>query len=245
MIVAALVACGFSASADTLTLTGTIRDFKTEHPDFEGFIGGLETGIVKDTLGVDGKPVYFSDTLTTPSTSGKENFDQWYNNVAGVNSSKSHSITLDNGAALPGGVYSFSDSSFFPIDGELFGNEGNSHNYHFTFELNTVFTYQPGQTFTFNGDDDLWVFIDGKLALDLGGVHSALTGSIDLDTLDLTAGNDYDFDLFFAERHTTESNFRIDTSIQLRPEQVPDVGSSIGLMSIALGAVLGLRRKIS
>ena len=53
---------------------------------------------------------------------------------------------------------------------------------------------------------------------DLGGVHPAITGSVDLDAaaaaLGIVAGNTYDFDLFFAERHLVASNFRIDTSIE-------------------------------
>lgn len=61
------------------------------------------------------------------------------------------------------------------------------------------------------------MFVNNRLALDLGGVHSAETGSIDFDEvaaqLGLVKGHTYDFDIFQAERHTTRSNFRIETSI--------------------------------
>jgi len=50
-------------------------------------------------------------------------------------------------------------------------------------------------------------------AMDLGGLHSMVSGAIDLDTLGLTAGNDYTLDVFHAERCDSGSNFRIDTSI--------------------------------
>lgn len=194
------------------TLTGTVRDFKASHPDFEYTIG-VDPGIVQKALGADGKPVYASAT-TTPTTNGKASFDQWYNDVPGVNQKKHHAITLTN---TGGNTWTYSSNAFFPIDGELFGNEGNAHNYHFTYELATKFRYEGGEVFTFTGDDDLFVFINGKLGIDLGGVHGAMSGTINLDAsaseLGISVGNVYALDFFFAERHTSESNFRIDTSI--------------------------------
>lgn len=194
------------------TLTGVVRDFQASHPDFE-YVIQSDPGIVESTIGPNLKPVYAGNP-TTPTTNGKQYFDQWYSDVPGTNQSEQLSITLTQGA---GSIYTYDSSSFFPVDGKLFGNEGNSHNYHFTFELHTKFEYLGGEVFTFTGDDDLWVFINGKLGIDLGGVHGAMTGQIDLDAqagqLGITPGNVYTLDFFFAERHTSESNFRIDTSI--------------------------------
>jgi fibro-slime domain-containing protein len=59
----------------------------------------------------------------------------------------------------------------------------------------------------------VWVFIDGKLAMDLGGLHGPVAGAINLDTLGLTVGQQYTLDVFHAERCDSGSNFRIDTSI--------------------------------
>jgi len=109
----------------------------------------------------------------------------------------------------------FNNNSFFPINGLGFGNEGRSQNYHFTLQHGGLFKYRGGEVFRFTGDDDLWVFIDGKLVIDLGGIHQSLSRSVSLDSLGLTVGNPYRFDLFFAERQTSQSNFRMQTSILL------------------------------
>ena len=190
----------------------TIRDFHASHPDFESYIGS-DPGIVEVDLGVDEKPVY-AGQAGNPSTTGKDNFDQWYRDVPGVNMAISSALQLVE--TMPG-IWVFDDQNFFPIDGQGFGNEGNAHNYHFTLELHTKFTYLGGEQFTFRGDDDVFVFMNGKLAIDLGGVHSPQMATIDLDAqaanLGLVVGNTYDLDLFFAERHTVLSSFRIETTI--------------------------------
>jgi fibro-slime domain-containing protein len=207
------------AGASSFELRGTVRDFQDSHPDFESYLGS-DPGIVQVLLGADRKPVY-AGRAGNPSTTGQAEFDQWYRDVAGVNLPQEFAITLDNSASADPTVYTYSSDAFFPIDRQLWGNQGRAHNFHFTYELHSRFTYRTGQFFRFVGDDDLWVFIDGRLVIDLGGTHGSLAGSIDLDTLALTDGSNYDFDLFFAERHTAESHFRVDTSILLEATATP------------------------
>jgi fibro-slime domain-containing protein len=193
-------------------LTATVRDFSSDHPDFEYVIQD-DRGLVADQLGADGKPVYTGDP-TTPTTNGQEFFDQWYRDVDGVNVPFEIDLVLvDNGD----GTWTYDNSEFFPLDDMGFGNEGRSHNYHFTLELHSEFTYEGGEVFSFTGDDDLFTFINGTLVMDLGGVHGPQNASVDLDQvaaeLGLEPGQSYPIDFFFAERHTSMSNFRIDTTI--------------------------------
>ena len=164
----------------------------------------------------------------------EQSFRLWYRDDPRYNNSKLLDITLDR---QPDGSYVFdSDVSefyaqrdgFFPIDHELYGNSGNGgpdHNYHFTYELKTEFTYEANgaQVFTFRGDDDVWVFINGRMVIDLGGVHGAIEQTVDLNRLNLEDGEVYELAFFFAERHRTASNFRITTNLRLQSVTLPTV----------------------
>lgn len=166
------------------------------------------------------------------ATTTASNFAQWWRDVPGVNVSMQLPIRL---VRNPGtNIYTFNDRTdpqysslggFFPINGQLYGNSaGDNKNFHFTFELDTQFVYKrgAGQVFTFTGDDDVFVFIDGKCVIDIGGVHAAVTQTIDLDRLEWLEDNKkYNLKFFFAERHRTQSNFRIDTTLQLQNVQLP------------------------
>jgi fibro-slime domain-containing protein len=87
------------------------------------------------------------------------------------------------------------------------------HNQHFCFESHAPFVYRPGMNFFFRGDDDIWVFINDKLVIDLGGTHLAAPGHVGLDTLGLTEGEKYQIDIFFCDRRTDMSNIRIKTNM--------------------------------
>lgn len=165
-----------------------------------------------------------------------DSFNQWYNDVAGVNTSKTVNLSLKRTANTNRYVFdSAADEpyktrgGFFPINGELYGNYGNNSagkmsNFHFTTEIDTEFVFEKGkgQVFTFTGDDDVWVFIAGKLVIDLGGLHSKSEQTIDLDRLSwLNDGQVYSLKVYHAERRTSESNFRVETSIKLRQVEAP------------------------
>lgn len=218
-------------SPEAITLVGTIRDFSDQHDDFERNPGdrssdgtvfkyGNDKGITTSDIGSDSKPVYAGGSF---STTTEENFNQWYNDVPGVNQSKEFPIKLQK---QDNGVYRYENTDFFPINGELMGNEGRNKNFHFTFELHNQFTYKGGEIFNFSGDDDVWVYINGKKVIDIGGVHSREDASVDLDSvaseIGLVEGNTYSFDFFFAERHTTQSNFIIETTLDLESATFAD-----------------------
>lgn len=186
-----------------------------EHPDFEDTIGD-DRGLVRTTIGADRKPIYAHQGRSPGGTvSGGSSFDQWYRDVAGTNLRFEEVLPL---VENPPGTFTFEDLDFYPLDGKGFPNtEVNGHNYHFTTEIHGTFQYRGGEVFTFTGDDDVFIFVNDKLALDLGGVHGVQAQTIDFDTmasaLGLTVGNQYKIDVFHAERHTTESNFKMTTTI--------------------------------
>ncbi len=195
-------------------LMATFRDFKADHPDFEEAEIGDDRGFVQVDLGADNLPVYApaGSTLTVDSPAS---FAQWYRDVAGVNMKFTQPLPL---VENPPGTFTFDDSSFFPLDGMGFPNEEVlGHNFHFTTEIHGTFVYHGGEMFTFTGDDDVWVFVNKKRALDLGGVHGAEMSTIDFDAraaeLGIAINGTYQLDVFHAERHTSESNFRMVTTI--------------------------------
>ncbi len=197
-------------------ILGVVRDFKRGdreggHPDFETYTGNGEKGIVEETLGEDLKPVHASGDHEFTTTTA--DFDQWYRNTEGVNRAYLTSFSFEPND----GVLTFQSDAFFPLDGEGFGNQELDHNFGFTTEIHTEFRYLGGETFSFTGDDDLWVFINRKLAIDLGGLHPEMSDSISLDEvaeeLGIEKGQTYALDLFHAERHSDASNFRVDTNL--------------------------------
>lgn len=214
--------------AHTIELNGIIRDFSSDHPDFEGAITGLQTGCVQNLLGNNGTPL----ASNSSSNCAISQLEDWYSDTHPSCFFKTHTITLDNGQTNPGGVYLIEDNNFFPIDNELDGNEGRSHNYHFTFEARFMFAYQAGQTVAFHGDDDVWIFVNNKLIIDLGGVHSAIGAQVALQDiaadLGLVEGEIYSFALFFAERHTFGSHFKLELG-----DIIPfAAGTNMGLMNM-------------
>ncbi len=224
---ACAVESGFTCSSTapsepaSVAIAVVYRDFRGNdlaggHADFENH-NGVDRGIVATMLNpVTGKPVY-AGTPTTPTTSGATAFNQWYKDTAGVNMTYGEQLVLDRTAPA---TYVFDNGAFFPLDGRGFVGAGteparnNGHNFSFTSELRYWFEYKGGEVLSFRGDDDVWVFINRKLAVNLGGVHGAENGEVILNaanatTLGLTIGGTYEAVVLQAERHTTASSYKL------------------------------------
>jgi fibro-slime domain-containing protein len=209
------------------------------HPDFECPTDGkLTLGVVLDTLDAkERKPQYNTAVDTTLShTSTKANFDTWYRDTD-YDKTIVDSLTL---IGQPNGTFVYDHSSyysqdlkmwlrpaFFPLDNRGWAapggpevpflgvtTDGTRHNFSFTSELRYWFEFKGNEYLDFIGDDDVWVFLNGKLAVDLGGIHEAREGSITLDAatatkFNLTKGKVYEIALFQAERKQTQSSYKL------------------------------------
>lgn len=193
-------------------LAVTYRDFTSSHPDFEHG-NADDRGLVMTDLGTDHKPQY-APAGATATVSGKVSFDQWYRDTPNVNLTIPGVLVLTE---APAGTFTFSDQAFFPLDGQGFPETFLGHNFHFTTEIHATFVYRGGEVFTFTGDDDVFVFVNRKLALDLGGVHGTESAMVNFDAkaaeLGLAINGTYEIAVFHAERHTSESHFQMSTTI--------------------------------
>ena len=197
----------------------TLRDFHSTHPDFERPGSGdlSELGLVEPLLGSDDTPT-FAHPGASNTITGSDTFAEWYHDVPGVNVTIPYQMQLTPSPDKPG-FFQYGSQDFFPLDGDErgFGDEGQTHDFDFTLATKFTFHYLGGEVFRFIGDDDLWIFINRHLAIDIGGLHQSKTGEVYLDDraaeLHIERGNSYELHLFFAERHVINSDFFIETTI--------------------------------
>lgn len=254
-----------SALAFPLDFNITVRDFRgagsANNPDFNNTnISGLKTGMVSNTLDANGKPVYIGiggGSNAAGNVQSAATFAAWYGNCDGSAFScvSQNTVTLTANVDA-NDVLTYSSNAYFPLDAitnsaiwDRAGAAANlNHNYFFTSELNLQLVYDPTKAnqFSFTGDDDVWVFINGNLVLDLGGIHGATTGGFDLDNLAAGLGLDpfevYSFTMFHAERHHTESNLSITSTLGQPLNRVPEP-EILALLGLGLLGVAGSRKR--
>lgn len=223
------------------SLSIAVRDFSINHPDFEpgaqaaGDIARL--GMVANTLGPDRKPI------KGPSPAPYQTvFVSWFNTdsanadttLRNYETCRELPLSIRKDGNWEYDSYREASHSYFPIDDfNRFGEKSQSmyvdrstgsfrtdsagavHNFSFCMELHAEFIHEAGHFLEVEGDDDIWVFINNKLALDLGGIHEPVSGAVHLNTLGLVPGQRYPFDLFYCERQSQGSSLHIKTSLSL------------------------------
>lgn len=226
------------------TATSATIDGKT----FNG-CQGLVKGMVEPVLGTNGVPVRSATFPDTACTTAKD-LNNWFlpQKIFGEHTNatcRDVALALDNEGFWLADYYEDQQTKvagFFPIDdfthldtakqipnpkweGLNVDWRGSKRNYSFSMVVQAEFEYVKGQYFEFRGDDDVWVFINNKLVVDIGGVHGPLEGSVDLDTIGvkdgtpLVEGTTYPFHIFFAERNCCGSNFMMRTSMDLQTQR--------------------------
>ncbi len=210
----------------------TVYDHDTG-PEFDTFNNApmVIKGMVQDTLDPNGRPVFKAipgmNNGCTECGWFNQNIDEWW--------SEEHAVAVYF-AVLKFehqgiGEYRYENSDFYPLN-EYVSHEGSNAsrdvitgvvpaalNYSFTVHMQRVFEYDTcaNQKFIFNATDDIFVFLNGHLVIDKGGINTpeeqSFVLSEEVAKLGLAHGDQIYFDIFTAHRTDHDSQLTLTTSI--------------------------------
>ena len=142
----------------------------------------VEKGLVDYELNKEHFPVFVAGKLTP--NRGLENSERWYSAVEGKN--KSLLGTLGLKFEAQGSNFYFHRDEFYPLDESEFSKADpvnkDGRNHLFTMSFAVPFTVIAGgeESFEITADDDTFVYVGDKLAIDMGGIHDAMTGRFEI-----------------------------------------------------------------
>ena len=201
---------------------GTIKAFVNKYNQdvrrTEGLLKGVENGIVKFKYP---EPGFFVDNDAIVKIDDTKTYlRKFIKDYKVVFAQNGDSYTLTKVINQNGNTLATAGANFYPLNGESrIEYSDNSNNYYFGMRYDVTFKigdYKGPLDYTFTGDDDLWVVLDGnKIVIDLGGIHQAANKKVNLWQYvdDKDKEKEHTLTILYMERGAGDSNCQMEFTL--------------------------------